>query len=336
MKRKRNIFLFIAILFLLLSGSAAYGAGAIQAVLFPVSYSINHETRELPEGFVTLNYANRAYVPVRFVAESLGARVAYDEENRVIELENSNVFSAPNLKIGDRVAGMEVVEMDLSEFGGMHWGRVRFSGEALLRGTYSYVKSDPVFGEILLFRPDAASERFLPRMSEDLRDPVFVFSNLDDAKRVFGVSGQTVYLTGEAVVAIDNFIIFHLEKEILNSALLKEAYLPGPDLTTDGESAAGDGRGPVPISLLAEIVQIGEDGSLVVKSVYAHLMEESSHGYVVREHLEPGLLFHVRPEFGEVPWIGSKYRIFGMYDKEKQEVVVKEMQHFTPYYEELF
>ncbi|MDQ6420815.1 stalk domain-containing protein [Paenibacillus sp. LHD-117] len=68
--------------------TAVYAGDAIRATLFPVKYEVNGNSVELPEGFETLNYNSRAYVPIRFVAESLDAVVVYDEDERTIRLDN--------------------------------------------------------------------------------------------------------------------------------------------------------------------------------------------------------------------------------------------------------
>jgi hypothetical protein len=238
---KRKILLVVG-MFLFFTVSAAYAKDAIQAVLFPVSYSINDETKELPEGQVTFNYNSRAYAPVRFIAESLGARVDFDAENRTIMIHNSNVFTASSINIGDHVAGMEVVGLDLSESDGTLYGSVQFSGEALIKGTYTYTKDDEMSGENLFFQADASSARLLPRMSHDSRDPIFVFANMEDAKKLFGIAGEdSDHLTGNAVVEIDNFTIHYQEKEIYNRAQIKNVYLPVPDLTPREESATNQG-----------------------------------------------------------------------------------------------
>jgi hypothetical protein len=73
---------------MLVSASAVYAGEAIKATLFPVKYEINGVTSELPEGYHTLNVEGRAYVPIRFAAESLDTVVTYDDEAKTIRIDD--------------------------------------------------------------------------------------------------------------------------------------------------------------------------------------------------------------------------------------------------------
>jgi hypothetical protein len=66
--------------------TAIYASETIQAFLFPVEYRFNGEARQLSSEYTTLNYNGYAYVPLRFVAENMGAKVGYDGGNRVISV----------------------------------------------------------------------------------------------------------------------------------------------------------------------------------------------------------------------------------------------------------
>ncbi|MCU6711882.1 copper amine oxidase N-terminal domain-containing protein [Paenibacillus sp. J5C_2022] len=74
---------------LLASASVVYAADAIKATLFPVKYVVNGEQKDLSTGYHTINVEGRAYVPVRFIAESLDAVVVYDDASKSIELDNT-------------------------------------------------------------------------------------------------------------------------------------------------------------------------------------------------------------------------------------------------------
>ncbi|UJF36033.1 copper amine oxidase N-terminal domain-containing protein [Paenibacillus hexagrammi] len=70
----------------LTSTTAVYASSTIQAYLFPVTYQINHQSKDTPSGYTTINYEGHAYVPIRFVAESLGLGIRYADRNNIIEI----------------------------------------------------------------------------------------------------------------------------------------------------------------------------------------------------------------------------------------------------------
>lgn len=72
----------------LTAATTVYAGDAIKASLFPVKYEANGKAIELRDGFETLNYNNRAYVPVRFVAEALDTVVIYDDAANTIRLDD--------------------------------------------------------------------------------------------------------------------------------------------------------------------------------------------------------------------------------------------------------
>ncbi|MCZ8520907.1 MULTISPECIES: stalk domain-containing protein [Paenibacillus] len=67
--------------------TAVYASTTIQAYLFPAAFVINGEDKAATS-YETLNYNGSAYVPVRFVSESLGAAVAYDETSKTITIDS--------------------------------------------------------------------------------------------------------------------------------------------------------------------------------------------------------------------------------------------------------
>jgi hypothetical protein len=87
--KKRVIFgslIFIS----LVSTSVALASEKIEAILHPVKYIFNGVEEELSGEYVTLNYNGHVYVPIRFIAESVGANVEYDKtDQKVIVKYNS-------------------------------------------------------------------------------------------------------------------------------------------------------------------------------------------------------------------------------------------------------
>jgi len=106
--------------------SAAFAGNTIQAVLFPAKYEINGAARELPEGYHTLEVEGRAYVPIRYIAESLDTVVAYDEAAMTIQVDNG--FTVTSLNNGIRAGHLTVSASDQGSIvkgklfvGQQHW-----------------------------------------------------------------------------------------------------------------------------------------------------------------------------------------------------------------------
>ncbi len=222
----KNKILLVLGLVTIFSSSIVYAKDSIEAILFPVSYEINNHKMNVEEGYVTINYNNRAYVPVRFIAENLGARVNYNESDKTITINDTNIFSANNTKRGNTIAGMEVEELNISHSDDIPVGTIQFTGTTILTGKFLYTDIDATGEGTLLFTVDEATSNNLPRLSHDLRDPIIVFSNDEEAKEILGVDGWEEDLSGKAAaIIIDNFNINYQEKNIHNKAQLKHAYL---------------------------------------------------------------------------------------------------------------
>ncbi|WP_018130744.1 copper amine oxidase N-terminal domain-containing protein [Effusibacillus pohliae] len=58
------------------SAGAAFADGPVHFVNF--KFKFDGVEKSLPEGFTVLEYNGRTYVPARFVAENLGAKVDWD------------------------------------------------------------------------------------------------------------------------------------------------------------------------------------------------------------------------------------------------------------------
>lgn len=74
---------------LLIAGSSvAFASNSIQALLFPASFEINGSEVPLSSEYKVINVDGHAYVPIRFVAENLGATIGYDAELQKIIVRN--------------------------------------------------------------------------------------------------------------------------------------------------------------------------------------------------------------------------------------------------------
>jgi ankyrin repeat protein len=71
--------------------TAVYASDTIQAYLFSVKYVFNGQTKELDTEYTTLNYNGHAYVPIRFLAENIGANVDYDDATKTISIVNGKM-----------------------------------------------------------------------------------------------------------------------------------------------------------------------------------------------------------------------------------------------------
>lgn len=87
-------------------GTAAYASDIVQTFLFPAQFVINGESRTPAPDYAVLNYNGHAYVPIRFVAEQLGAVVAYDDASQTITVDNR--FAVRDMESSIRVGQLQV------------------------------------------------------------------------------------------------------------------------------------------------------------------------------------------------------------------------------------
>lgn len=123
--------------------TAVYAGETIKSALFPVKYFINGESAELPEGYETLNYNSRVYVPIRFAAESLNAIVVYDDFSKSISIDNG--FQLKSISSAIRAGHVNVQEKD---------GQFQVSAQLYAGQTYW----DQLHGSKLSVDPDSEIE----------------------------------------------------------------------------------------------------------------------------------------------------------------------------------
>lgn len=70
----------------LTASTTIYATNEIKALLFPVKFQFNGESREVGSRFSVLNYEGHTYVPLRFMAENLGAGAVYDGKTRTVSV----------------------------------------------------------------------------------------------------------------------------------------------------------------------------------------------------------------------------------------------------------
>lgn len=83
--------------------SAAFGAEMVQTYLFPAKFLINGESKEISSEYTTLNYNGHAYVPIRFIGESLGTLVNYKEDTNTITIDDTPL--SKKLQLGEDFLG---------------------------------------------------------------------------------------------------------------------------------------------------------------------------------------------------------------------------------------
>ncbi|MFD0693778.1 DUF4309 domain-containing protein [Paenibacillus sp. GCM10027628] len=71
--------------------SAVYASDTIQAYLFQATYTFNGKSKALDDEYKTLNVDGHAYVPIRWLAESLGKIVKYDDETQTVAINDTNL-----------------------------------------------------------------------------------------------------------------------------------------------------------------------------------------------------------------------------------------------------
>lgn len=80
----------------LTAATGVYASDTVQTYLFPAKFVIHGETKSTA-GYQTLNYEGHAYVPVRFIAENMGNKVAYDEATQTIVVDDGfTIFDINN------------------------------------------------------------------------------------------------------------------------------------------------------------------------------------------------------------------------------------------------
>jgi hypothetical protein len=73
------------------ASTVAYATDSIQTLLFPAKFEFNGKNAEVGNEYKVLNYNGHAYVPIRFVAENIGATIDYDPETKKIFVKNGNL-----------------------------------------------------------------------------------------------------------------------------------------------------------------------------------------------------------------------------------------------------
>lgn len=76
---------------LLSAGNVLANNASLPSITNWVKYKFNGEEKQLPSGYTTLNYDGHTYVPARFIAEELGAKVEWDDETKTVLVNKQEV-----------------------------------------------------------------------------------------------------------------------------------------------------------------------------------------------------------------------------------------------------
>ncbi|WP_171688971.1 ankyrin repeat domain-containing protein [Paenibacillus germinis] len=91
--------------------TAVYASDAIQAIKYQVKFLFNGVAKQLDSEYTVLNYNGHAYVPIRFVAESMRAQVEFNETEQQISIK----YGTPTEQLKSRI---EMTALQLFETAG--------------------------------------------------------------------------------------------------------------------------------------------------------------------------------------------------------------------------
>jgi len=137
------------------------------------------------------------------------------EQNIEVEEKVSNLFDAREIKNGDEIAGLKVVNIEVSNGEEEDYDAyVDFEGEITVSGTFKHNLDDEFLDNEISFRVDEESAEKLPKLAHDQREVWFMFMNHDEAEEALGAAGTE----GKATVTINNYSIKYAHTEIWNTA----------------------------------------------------------------------------------------------------------------------
>lgn len=131
----------------------------------------------------------------------------------------TNIFYADKAKIGDVYAGMTLSSLDYN----LETNDVtaKFSGEAVITGTYELIPEDNKFFSGLSFEVDSTSITQIPLLATDERDKKwFIFEDEDNNRLLKLFGNPKPGIKGKATIIISDYSINHQHKEIADTAKL--------------------------------------------------------------------------------------------------------------------
>ena len=93
MKRNKHLLIGLVVGVLIASGGQIFAASAIEKIEayinHDMTFTFDGEKKALPDDYEVLVYKDKSYVPVRFVAENLGATVDWNDDTKVIAITSA-------------------------------------------------------------------------------------------------------------------------------------------------------------------------------------------------------------------------------------------------------
>lgn len=96
--------------------TAVFAAETVQTYLFPAKFEINGQSKEIGADYTVLNYNGHAYVPIRFIGESLGTLVNYKEDTKTIQISDTSLSKKLQLN-ADFLSSVKEGKLPGIEFG---------------------------------------------------------------------------------------------------------------------------------------------------------------------------------------------------------------------------
>ena len=93
MKKNKHLLIGLVVGMLVASGGQIFAANAIEKIEayinHDMTFTFDGEKKALPDDYEVLVYKDRSYVPVRFVAENLGATIDWNDTAKVIAITSA-------------------------------------------------------------------------------------------------------------------------------------------------------------------------------------------------------------------------------------------------------
>ncbi len=141
------------------------------------------------------------------------------EEELMDNIVEGNIFNAYEVNVGDNIAGQKIISIDIREADdGFYLGAfIDFKGKIEISGEYRYRMFDEMFGEYLAFTVNESDYSKIPILENDTRGQWFMIDNLEQAKEMLDISGNSD-IVGKATIVIEDFEIGCYPSEVWNSA----------------------------------------------------------------------------------------------------------------------
>lgn len=105
MKRNKHLLIGLVVGMLVASGGQIFAANAIEKIEayinHDMTFTFDGEKKMLPDDYKVLVYKDRLYVPVRFVAENLGASIDWNDTTKVIAITSAKQETPSNPDASD-------------------------------------------------------------------------------------------------------------------------------------------------------------------------------------------------------------------------------------------